>query len=101
VALSVLVWRHHRAGAWVLACGFMRYGFVAAGWLLPWMAGPLTPTRRGKAIAVTQFVGLSAALLPAVPPPASAVVAAATLAGLTWSFALDIARLWRQREAAP
>ena len=29
--LSVLVWQHGKAGAWVLGCGLMRYVFVAAG----------------------------------------------------------------------
>ena len=28
-------------GGWVLAIGLMRYAFVAAGWVLPWLrAGP-------------------------------------------------------------
>jgi phosphatidylglycerophosphate synthase len=95
--LSVLVWQFDKAGAWVLGCGLMRYGFVAAGWLLPWMAGPLTPTWRGKTVAVLQLTGLGVALAPVVQPPASTVVAAATLGALVWSFSLDVARLWRQR----
>jgi phosphatidylglycerophosphate synthase len=97
MALSVLVWRHDKAGAWVLACGLMRYAFVAAGWLLPWLAGPLAPTRRGQTVAVAQVVGLCIALLPTLPPPISANAAAATLAALTWSFAIDVRRLWQQR----
>ena len=32
--LSLLVWRFDKAGGWVLACGLMRYVFVAAGWML-------------------------------------------------------------------
>jgi phosphatidylglycerophosphate synthase len=99
--LSILVWLHGKAGVWVLACGLMRYGFVAAGWILPWMAGPLRATRRGKSVAVAQFVGLSVALLPLVPTPASHIVAAITLALLVWSFAVDIARLKRQATASP
>ena len=102
MALSVLVWRHDKAGVWVLGCGLMRYAFVAAGWLLPWMAGPLTPTRRGKTVAVAQVVGLTFALLPIVPPAISRLAAAATLAALTWSFAVDVRRLWaRARLTAP
>jgi phosphatidylglycerophosphate synthase len=99
--LSVLVWWHDRAGVWVLMCGVMRYAFGAAGWLLPWMAGPLTPTRRGRIVAVAQVVGLSIALAPIAARPASSGVAAATLAALTWSFALDVRRLWRQRTPVP
>jgi phosphatidylglycerophosphate synthase len=94
--LSVLVWHHHKAGVWVLACGLMRYGFVAAGWILPWMAGPLRSTLRGKTVAIAQLAGLGTALLPAVPLPFSAGVAAITLALLVWSFAIDIAWLKRQ-----
>jgi phosphatidylglycerophosphate synthase len=96
LVLSVLVWQHDKAGAWVLLCGLMRYGFVAAGWILPWMARPLTPTRRGRTVAVIQYIGLGAALSPLFPSPASEVAAAATLSALAWSFALDIRRLATQ-----
>jgi phosphatidylglycerophosphate synthase len=82
----------------VLGCGLMRYAFVAAAWPLPWMGGPLTPTLRGKAVAVLQFVGLAVALAPIVPSPASDAVVAVTLALLAWSFAVDIGRLWRGRD---
>lgn len=94
--LSILAWRYDKAGVWVLGCGLMRYGFVAAGWVLPWMTGPLTPTFRGKAVAVLQLVGLAAALAPAVPSPTSDAVAAITLAALAWSFAVDVRRLKAQ-----
>jgi phosphatidylglycerophosphate synthase len=97
--LSVLVWHHEKAGAWVLACGLMRYGFVAAGWMLPWMAGPLRSTLRGKSVAIAQLGGLGLALLPVVPVPLSTTVAAITLALLVWSFAVDIAWLKRQATA--
>jgi phosphatidylglycerophosphate synthase len=95
--VSVLVWRHEKAGAWVMACGMMRYAFVAAGWVLPWMAGPLRSTWRGnKSVAIGQLVGLGAALLPVLHVPVSSIVAAVTLATLVWSFAVDIAWLKRQ-----
>lgn len=96
LVLSVLVWQHDKAGAWVLGCGLMRYGFVAAGWVLPWLARPLRSTLRGKTIAVVQIAGLSAALAPIVPVPYSAVVAAVTLGALVWSFAVDIGWLARR-----
>ena len=94
--LSVLVWQHGKAGLWVLACGLMRYAFVARS-VLPWMAGPLRSTIRGKTVAVAQFIGLGAALLPLVPVPFSTVVAAVTLATLVWSFAVDVAWLEASR----
>jgi phosphatidylglycerophosphate synthase len=95
--LSVLVWQHEKAGAWVLGCGAMRYAFVAAGGMMPWMATPLRATRRGRIVAITQSIGLGVALAPIVQRPASAAVAAATLAALAWSFAVDVAWLWRRR----
>jgi hypothetical protein len=73
----------------------MRYAFAAAGWMLPWLAAPLRPTRRGRAVAAGQLLGLGVALTPAVPPGASAAIAAMTLAALAWSFAVDVMRLWR------
>lgn len=91
--LSLFVWRHDKAGIWVLSCGLMRYLFVATGWVMPWLAGPLSPTLRGKSVAVAQFAGLALALAPVVPAPASAIVAAITLAMLAWSFGVDVRRL--------
>lgn len=100
LVLSILVWQHEKAGAWVLLCGLMRYAFVAAGWLLPWLARPLQSTLRGKTVAVGQLVGLSVALAPIVPSPLSAAAAALTLTALAWSFAIDIMRLSRQYRTA-
>jgi phosphatidylglycerophosphate synthase len=96
LVLSILVWQHEKAGAWVLLCGLMRYGFVAAGWLLPWLARPLQSTLRGKTVAVGQMLGLSVALAPIVPSPLSASASALTLTALAWSFAIDVTRLARQ-----
>ena len=98
LVLSALVWQHEKAGAWVLWCGLMRYAFVAAGWMLPWLAAPLRATRRGRIVALGQLLGLGVALAPGVPWPASAAVAGVTLAALAWSFAIDVGWLWRQSE---
>jgi phosphatidylglycerophosphate synthase len=101
LVLSILVWQHGKAGVWVLLCGLMRYAFVAAGWLLPWLAGPLRATRRARIVAVGQLLGLGVALAPIVPAPNSAVAAAITLATLAWSFAIDVmwlSRQYRRRE---
>ena len=96
LVLSVFVWRYGKAGAWVMACGLMRYAFVASGWILPWMAGPLRPTFRGKTVAVGQYLGLGLALAPVVRTPISDVTAAVTLVALAWSFAIDVGRLRRK-----
>lgn len=101
LALSALVWRSGVAGAWILAAGALRYLFVAAGWVLPWMRAPLSPTLRGKTMAVVQMVGLLVALGPIIPAPLNTWAAGLTLAGLTWSFGLDVRRLWRGRGSAP
>ena len=95
LVLSVLVWRWGKAGLWVLAIGLMRYLFVAAGWLLPWMRGTLSPTLRGKTVAVWQMVTLIVCLGPIVPVWLSTAGAAFSLALLVWSFAIDVGRLWR------
>jgi len=97
LVLSALVWQYEKAGVWVLCCGLMRYGFVAAGWMLPWLAQPLRATRRGRSVAVGQLLGLGVALAPIVPWPASAAVAGVTLAVLSWSFATDVVWLRQSR----
>ena len=97
LVLSVLVWRHDKAGAWVIAIGLMRYAFVAAGWWLPWLARPLRATPRGRAVAVGQFAALGVSLLPMVPVPASTVASGVGLAALVWSFALDVMFLYKER----
>ena len=96
MVMSALVWQHEKAGAWVLLGGGLRYAFGAAGWLSPWMARPLLPTRRGQTITVCHIVGLSTALAPFVPTPASEIAAATTLTALIWSFSVDVGRQWRK-----
>jgi len=98
MAMSILIWQHEKAGAWALAGGLMRYLFVIAGWWLPWMTGPLTPTRRARVITVCHMVALSVALAPFVPVPFSTIAAGLTTAALAWSFAVDVRRLWRMAE---
>jgi phosphatidylglycerophosphate synthase len=99
--LSLLVWRHGKAGVWVLAGGLMRYAFAAAGWLLPWLAAPLTPTQRGRTMTIVHVVGLCVALAPIIPWPLSAMAAGVTNALLAWSFAVDVGRLWRGEGSGP
>jgi len=99
LVLSALAWRWDRAGAWVLACGLMRYGFVAAAWAWPWMARPLPPSWRRKFVCVVQIVGLAIVVAPVLQPPISAWLAAATLVMLTWSFAVDVGWLAVRRSA--
>jgi phosphatidylglycerophosphate synthase len=99
LVLAILAWQHGKAGPWVLASGLLRYIFVAAGWLQPWMQRPLFPSLRRKTICIVQMAGLILTILPAIPPPASAQIAAASLAALAYSFLVDTWWLWRRATA--
>jgi phosphatidylglycerophosphate synthase len=95
--LAVLAWQWGKAGPWVLMSGMLRYVFVAAGWLWPWMRRPLKPTLRARAICVVQVATLVLAIVPAITPPASPLVAAVGLVALCYSFFVDTLWLWRHR----
>lgn len=97
LALAILAWRYGKAGAWVLASGLLRYGFLATGWLWRAMARPLPPSRRRQTICVVQVVSLIVVMVPAVQPPQSTLVAAAALAALGCSFLADT--VWLARTA--
>lgn len=96
LVLAILVWQYGKAGPWVLLSGLLRYAFVAAGWLWPWMRCPLSSTLRGKIICVAQIVALIVAIAPTIAPPTSALVAVAGLLALCYSFLVDTLRLWRR-----
>jgi len=97
LALSVLAWRHGKAGAWVIASGLLRYVFVAAGALAPWLRAALPPSQRRQAICVVQIAALTIVMLPAIQPPVSTLLAEAALAALASSFMVDT--LWLRRHA--
>jgi phosphatidylglycerophosphate synthase len=97
--MAVLVLLMGKAGLWVLLIGLMRYGFVVAGFLLPRLAGPLPPSLRRKAVCVLQMAVLALLMLPDVTSPLSDLVAGVALAALCWSFACDLAWLWRRPTA--
>ena len=96
LVLAILVWQYGKAGPWVLLSGLLRYVFVAAGWLWPWMRSPLASTLRAKIICVVQIVALIVAMAPTIAPPASSVVSAVGLLALCYSFLIDTLRLRRQ-----
>jgi phosphatidylglycerophosphate synthase len=95
MALSVLAWQFGKAGAWVLLSGLLRYIFIAAGWIWPWMRDPLPPSRRRQTICVVQVAGLIVAVAPIITPPLSTLAAAAALLVLAYSFVIDTVWLWR------
>lgn len=96
LALSVLAWRHEKAGAWVVVSGLLRYAFVSAGTVAPWLRAPLPASRRRQTICVIQIAVLTLVMLPATEPPISSGFAAAALAALSYSFLIDTVWLWRR-----
>ncbi len=92
LVLAVLALQFGKAGTWVLAAGLLRYAFVAAGVVVPWLAAPLPPRRRRQVVCVVQIVSLIVCLAPVIPTPWSAIAAALGIGALTWSFAVDV--LW-------
>lgn len=86
-----------KAALWLLPLGFMRYAFVAAMPLLPWLNAPLPPRLGRKTACVIQIAVLAALLAPPVTGPLAMALAAAATAVLTLSFAADILWLWRRR----
>lgn len=101
LVLCTLVWQAGQAGPWVLAAGLMRYAFVGAarGW--PWLAAPLAPSRRRQTVCVLQISALIVCLMPIVPPALSTAMAAASLALLGLSFAIDIRTLAQTPSSPP
>ena len=99
LVLSIAVVVGGRAGGWVLAIGGMRYAFVVAGLLLPWMRRELPVSVWRKCVCVAQGVILAAALLPWLPVPVVQSALALSLAALTHSFGGDTFWLWRHRAA--
>jgi phosphatidylglycerophosphate synthase len=95
--LAILAWQFGKAGVWVLASGLMRYVFVAAGWLWPWMRRPLPGSLRGKAVCIIQTAALILAIVPGVALPASAWLAAGGLTALCGSFFVDTRWLLQRR----
>ena len=98
--LAMLAWSLGKAGPWVLALGMMRYAFVAAAWVWPWLGAPLPHSHRRRVTCGVQVVVLAALLAPILTPPLSVWLAAGALLTLTASFAVDVLWLWRHRPLA-
>jgi phosphatidylglycerophosphate synthase len=99
MALAILAWQYDKAGPWVIMSGLLRYLFVAAGWLLPWLRDPLPSSRLRQTICVIQVVGLTLTMLPFIGRPWSLLPASVALMALCYSFLVDT--LWLWRHAAP
>ncbi|MDN0198489.1 CDP-alcohol phosphatidyltransferase family protein [Streptomyces sp. S.PNR 29] len=82
-------------GPWVLLIGGMRYGFVAAARVWPWLNAALPPSTARKTVAALQGVLLLLAASGFLPYAATFAVVATALTLLVWSFGRDILWLWR------
>jgi phosphatidylglycerophosphate synthase len=88
-------------GIWVVALGAMRYGFMLAGRLLPWLTVALPPRFTRKVVAAVQGVVLVVAATGLLPGRLAAASVAVALLLLCWSFGRDVVWLIRQRRRAP
>jgi phosphatidylglycerophosphate synthase len=84
-------------GGWTLAIGAIRYAFVAAAAVLPWLAAPLPPRFSRKAVAAGQGVVLAVAVSDLLPAAVTAACVGLALVALVWSFGRDVRWLWLRR----
>ncbi|MFI8191462.1 CDP-alcohol phosphatidyltransferase family protein [Streptomyces sp. NPDC085946] len=89
-----------RLGPWVLLIGAMRYVFVAAARVWPWLTAPLPPSTARKTVAALQGVLLLLAGAGLLPYAAAFAVTALALGLLVWSFGRDVLWLWRTSRTA-
>lgn len=99
LVLALIVLQSGKVGEWVILLGAMRYLFLGATWVFPWMNRPTLPRMSGKVVCVLQIIALIALVTPVLTPPLAPVVAAAALLLVAWSFAVDIRWLWQTRTA--
>jgi phosphatidylglycerophosphate synthase len=85
--LSVVV--AQSLGPWVLTIGAMRYVFVAAGRLWPWLNDPLPSSMARKTVAAVQGIVLVVAASTILPAWTAYAVTLGALGLLTWSFGRD------------
>jgi phosphatidylglycerophosphate synthase len=84
-------------GPWVLAAGAIRYAFVAAGWVAPWLRSSLPISYSAKAVAALQGIVLVVAAADVLPRPLAAALVGVALALLVWSFGRS--GVWLRRHA--
>lgn len=98
LVLVLSVYAAHQMGAWVLAIGLARYGFLAAARVLTWLRQPLPPRFWRKVVAATQGVALAVAAAQLLPHPLLLAGLAAVLVLLVESFGRDVVWLWHHRQ---
>ena len=97
LVLSVYV--AQELGWWVLAIGMLRYAFVVAGWVLPWMRRTLPPRYWRKVVTAVAGIALVVAASAVLPTWGSVLVMLVALALLLESFGRDV--IWLIRRQKP
>ena len=77
-------------GWWVVVIGMLRYAFVAAGWVLPWMRRTLPPRYWRKVVTAVAGIALVIAASGVLPFWGSVSVVLVALALLLESFGRDV-----------
>ncbi len=84
-----------RFGGWVLAIGLLRYVFVAARWVLPWLRGTAPARPWCKVVAAVQGIVLTVVAAEVLPDPVAVAALVVALALLAESFGREAWELWR------
>lgn len=100
LVVAVVVAALGRAGHFVLIAGALRYLFLGAQRLAPWLGAELPPSRRRKAAFGGSLSLLLVCLAPVLEPAVANAVAAAAVGLVAASFAVDVAWLFRTRTVA-
>ncbi|MBS3804757.1 MAG: CDP-alcohol phosphatidyltransferase family protein [Oleiphilaceae bacterium] len=90
-----------KTGAWVLALGLLRYGFLMASAIWPWLQRPLPDSFRRKTVCVWQGATLLIALAPFTGSAFASLILAVAVSLLIYSFGADTWWLFRQRTVKP
>ncbi|WP_461472437.1 CDP-alcohol phosphatidyltransferase family protein [Microbacterium sp. HJ5] len=84
-------------GWWVIVIGMLRYAFVVAGWLMPWMRATLPPRYWRKVVTAVAGIALVAAASALLPLWAATAVTLVALGLLLESFGRDVVWLAARR----
>lgn len=87
-------------GPWVLAIGLMRYVYVAAGWVFPWLRAKVPPRYWRKVVTAVCGIALTLGASGLAPTPVAAGAVAVALGLLIESFGRDVLYLIRTRPRA-
>jgi phosphatidylglycerophosphate synthase len=98
--LVLCVYDARYVGWWVLSIGLLRYAFVVAGAVLPWMRRTLPPRYWRKVVTASSGIALAVVASQVLPPAANMAVAAAALVLMLESFGRDVMWLVRMNRSS-